>query len=252
MQSLTTEREKPLLDVDDREEKSQPKLKFFESPLAHNRRASTGPTPSEANPSVTISGPLGISESRKAEKSYTQNIYNDRADDVEEYYEKTRDHGFSDTPEFRRYEEGTNIELFYDLFFVANLTTFTDAHEINESSALKSYAGFFCILWFLWAQVTLFDVRFVTDSIIERIGKAAQFGVMVGLAVVGPNFDPSKQEQHTFRSLSIILMLSRVILGLQYGGVLYHVWYYKNSKAPLAMVMSSNFVAALIYFLTFL
>jgi len=44
-----------------------------------------------------------------------------------------------DTPEFRRYEEATNIELFYDLFFVANLTTFTDAHDINEVPLVFSF-----------------------------------------------------------------------------------------------------------------
>jgi len=245
-----TGKENTLLNADTPELETQPKLKLFESPLANDRRASAGVN-SVTDSTVTISGPLGISSSTNSEKPYIQNIYNDRADDVLEYNDKGGNYAF-DTPEFRRYEEATNIELFYDLFFVANLTTFTDALDINDSSALQSYAGFFCILWFLWAQVTLFDVRFVTDSIIERVGKAAQFGVMVGLAVVGPNFDPSEQEQHTFRSLSIILMLSRIVLGLQYGGVLYHVWHYKNSKAPLAMVMSSNFVAAFIYFGTFL
>ena len=35
------------------------------------------------------------------------------------------------------------VKLFYDLFFVANLTTFTSIHEINESHALTSYSGFF-------------------------------------------------------------------------------------------------------------
>ena len=113
---------------------SQPKLKLFESPLAHDRN-------SVAESTVTISGPLGISSSTNSEKPYIQNIYNDRADDVIEYRETVGNYAF-DTPEFRRYEEATNIELFYDLFFVANLTTFTDALDINDSSTLRSYAGF--------------------------------------------------------------------------------------------------------------
>jgi hypothetical protein len=246
------EKNKSLLDSDNQELESQPTLRLFESPLAHERRASAGGDNVVLEPAVTISGPIGIASRRNSEKPYVENIYDDRAGDVEEYYEKGKNHELYETPEFRRYEDATNIELFYDLFFVANLTTFTDVLDINDSSTLQAYAGFFSILWFLWAQVTLFDVRFVTDSVLERIGKAAQFGVMVGLAVVGPNFDPSNQEQRTFRSLSIILMLSRVVLGLQYGGVLYHVWYYKNSKLPVAGVMASNFIAALIYLGTFL
>lgn len=87
-----------------------------------------------------------------------------------------------ETPQFQHHNEATAIELFYDLFFVANLTTFTGLHEINDPVSLKAYIGFFCILWFTWCQVGLYDVRFVADSIIERMAKACQFGVMVGLA----------------------------------------------------------------------
>jgi hypothetical protein len=92
-------------------------------------------------------------------------------------------------PNFVRHEESTNIELFYDLFFVANLTTFSIVHEVNSKKTLTSYVGFFCVLWFTWCQTSLFDVRFIADSFLERVAKALHLGVMVGLAVVGPKFD---------------------------------------------------------------
>jgi len=92
-------------------------------------------------------------------------------------------------PNFVRHEESTNIELFYDLFFVANLTTFSIVHEVNSRKTLTSYIGFFCVLWFTWCQTSLFDVRFIADSFMERLAKALHLGVMVGLAVVGPKFD---------------------------------------------------------------
>lgn len=38
-----------------------------------------------------------------------------------------------DNPRFQRSEKTTNIELFFDLFFVANLTSFTNLHEVNSS-----------------------------------------------------------------------------------------------------------------------
>lgn len=229
-----------------RRSQSQPKLKLFESPLAHGRRGSAIPSPVQPT-FINISGPTGLA----ARKEASVNIYNEK-DDEDVYNDRLDEANLRETPEFKRYEEATNIELFYDLFFVANLTTFTDAHEINEIAALKAFAGFFCLLWFLWAQVSLFDVRFVQDSILERIGKACQFGVMVGLAIVGPAFDPSKQEQGVFQTLALILMTSRIILGFQYMVVLREVWYYKNSKMPLALLVAANFFAALIYFGTFL
>jgi low temperature requirement protein LtrA len=104
-------------------------------------------------------------------------------------------------PEFQRYEETTNIELFYDLFFVANLTTFGTVHEINSKRTLASYVGFFCVLWFTWCQVSLFDVRFVVDSLLERIARACHLGIMVGLAIVGPNFDTLEENPSAFRAM---------------------------------------------------
>lgn len=228
-------------------------MKFFESPLAHERRSSQVEEISKPPSPVTISGPLGFTTRKSYASTNVDSIYNDRSKDVDQYLRKDiQETDLYETPEFRRYKESTNIELFYDLFFIANLTTFTDVLDINTTQNLKSYAGFFSILWFLWLQVSLFDVRFVTDSIIERTFKAAQFGVMIGLAAVGPRFDPEDQAQKTFRSLAIILMLSRFVLALQYGSVLYHVWYYKNSKGPVALLMGTNLLAAFVYFLTFL
>lgn len=233
-------------------EPSSPKLKLFASPLIHGRKAAHEEDDRPAS-IITISGPFYnqttyVDQSRKES---TPNIYDERTLDAP-FKETTETSVLRETPEFQRYQETTNIELFYDLFFVANLTTFTDVLDINSVEALKSYAGFFCILWFLWVQISLFDVRFVNDSVLERAGKAAQFGVMIGLAVVGPSFSPTNQIKATFRTLAIILMLSRVILGLQYSVVLYHVWNYKDSKLPLTLVVGSNFAAAVIYLGTFL
>jgi hypothetical protein len=84
---------------------------------------------------------------------------------------------------------------------VANLSSFSTIHEINSKEKLTSYVGFFCVLWFTWCQVSLYDVRFVADSVFERLGKACHLGVMVGLAVVGPTFDPSNYEKRTFQSM---------------------------------------------------
>ena len=46
-------------------------------------------------------------------------------------------------PSFKRHEEATDIELFFDLFFVANLTIFSQNHELNSLNNLTSYIGFF-------------------------------------------------------------------------------------------------------------
>lgn len=110
---------------------------------------------------------------------------------------------------FRRFTKATDIELFYDLFFVANLTVFTYVHEVNDGDSLKQYVGFFAILWFTWYQVSLYDVRFYMDSVFERFRKAVQFLVMIGLAICGPEFNPGDEEGESLGYfVSIVVFLS--------------------------------------------
>jgi hypothetical protein len=56
-------------------------------------------------------------------------------------------HRDSNLPHFKHHHESSTVELFYDLFFVANLATFTVNHEIVDADSLKNYIGFFTILW---------------------------------------------------------------------------------------------------------
>jgi len=107
----------------------------------------------------------------------------------------------------------------------------------------------FCTLTYYIGQVTLCDVRFITDSISERLAHACHFGVMVGLAVVGPQFN---ELDHTtpwtlMRKLSIVLIVSRTVLTFQYGTVLVFVWKYKKSRLPLIVNMSTLLAAVFVY-----
>ncbi|PGH16359.1 hypothetical protein AJ80_05209 [Polytolypa hystricis UAMH7299] len=124
----------------------------------------------------------------------------------------------SGVPRLYRHRDATPIELFFDLFFVANLSTFTATHEINNLEALWSYVGFLSIIWFTWLQVTLFDIRFARDSIFERTCKALQLATMVGFASVGSGFSTRVHDDNvwTFRALSVILAASRLMLSVQY------------------------------------
>ncbi|KAJ5114502.1 hypothetical protein NUU61_000261 [Penicillium alfredii] len=121
-------------------------------------------------------------------------------------------------PHLYRHSDATPIELFFDLFFVANLSTFTATHEINNMDALGAYIGFLGVIWFTWLQVTLFDIRFGRDSIFERISKAIQLGAMVGFASAGTRFSARIHDENVwaFQSLCLILAGSRMLLATQY------------------------------------
>lgn len=46
-------------------------------------------------------------------------------------------------------------ELFYDLFFVASLTSFGIKHEITQDQAIASYVAFFTVLWYFHPSLVL-------------------------------------------------------------------------------------------------
>jgi hypothetical protein len=152
-------------------------------------------------------------------------------------------------PHFKHHRESSTIELFYDLFFVANLATFTANHEIVSADSLKNYIGFFTILWFTWLETSLFDVRFATDSVFNRIAKAVSFGVMTGFAVTGAIYDTTAVSENVkaFRALSLILMVSRLALVVQYAVVLWYTRQFKGTFLPLILTMTTYFISAIVY-----
>jgi hypothetical protein len=93
----------------------------------------------------------------------------------------------------------------------------------------------------------MYDVRFSTDSVFERIAHTCHFGVMVGLAIIGPQFDSEIIRWGTLEQLSLILMASRGILFLQYSSTLYFSWRYRTTRRPLTGVLISLSVAIILY-----
>ena len=122
-------------------------------------------------------------------------------------------------------------------------------------AALKSYIGFFGILWFTWFQVALFDLRFSNDSVFERLCKALQFGVMTGFAVVGPNYktgwedgsDVAASALQAFQTLSVILMASRLILVFQYAASYWWLRGYRKAHMPMIAHIGTLLISAMIY-----
>ncbi|KAF5853819.1 hypothetical protein GGP41_006590 [Bipolaris sorokiniana] len=142
---------------------------------------------------------------------------------------------------FSQRHEANSVELFFDLFFVANLATFTAYHSITDLDYLLGYIGFFGILWSCWFQITLHDVRFARDSLYERICKTIQFIAFVGLALVGSQFNPANQKaprnNTNFRIMCYTLVITRGLLAIQYLVVLFFTWKAKYSKIYLPLML---------------
>ncbi|KAM0225389.1 hypothetical protein ACHAPA_000753 [Fusarium lateritium] len=152
-----------------------------------------------------------------------------------------------DCPQFLKHEDASLLELFYDLFFAANYTVFCETQGVNSHERFKAYVGYFSVLWITWLTTSLYDVRFVTDSLFERAARGVHLGVMVGFAVVAPKFTPHDQDMKTMRTMSLILMVSRLCLAVEYASILWHIRRYKKQALPMLLQIGLNFVLAMIY-----
>ncbi|KAH3632776.1 hypothetical protein KXW67_007888 [Aspergillus fumigatus] len=156
-----------------------------------------------------------------------------------------------ESPHFCRHSDATPIELFFDLFFVANLSSFTATHEINNVEGLGAYIGFLGVIWFTWLQITLFDIRFARDSVFERICKAAQLAAMVGFASAGTRFTTQIRDENVwaFQSLSLLLGGSRVLLAVQYAVNICLIHERMRPAARgLSIIVAALLASSLVYF----
>ncbi|KAH7412119.1 bacterial low temperature requirement A protein-domain-containing protein [Phaeosphaeria sp. MPI-PUGE-AT-0046c] len=131
--------------------------------------------------------------------------------------------GWNDeTESFAPRHEASTIELFFDLWFVANLATFTQYHAITNRYNFWSYIAFFLVLWTSWFHVVCFDARFTSDSVWERACKIIHFCSFAAFALAGYKYMPFARDTDTatphwiYRTLCFAVMLSRAWLALQY------------------------------------
>ncbi|KAI0388099.1 hypothetical protein F5Y04DRAFT_286994 [Hypomontagnella monticulosa] len=171
-----------------------------------------------------------------------------RVHSQDEFEESNSEKGSRDTPKFLKTEAASNFELFYDLWFVANLNVFTSIHDISDLEKFNSFIGYMVLLWTTWLLTTLYDVRFTADSVWERCCKAVHLGVMIGFAEIGTNFDPNNQLVSVFRTMSLFLAVSRFILFLQYGLVAFQIRKYADGPRPMFFTAFLHLCASAIYF----
>ncbi|KAG8162597.1 hypothetical protein KVR01_008362 [Diaporthe batatas] len=150
-------------------------------------------------------------------------------------------------PRFRKRETSSILELFYDLWVVATLNVFTSAHEITTRDELASFLQYIFLLWTTWFLVVIYDVRFLEDSVVERLTRAVQLGVLLVFVQAAPFFNPSEQTRGVFASLSLVLSFSRLVLAGQYGIVLWQTRYFLQGRTGLVVVLATHILAASLY-----
>lgn len=104
--------------------------------------------------------------------------------------------------------------------------------------------------------MTIYDIRFAGDSGFDRICKAIQFGIMTGFAVAGSGFkviwaasdEDASKSMKSFHTLALILMVSRLVLAIQYVVVLVWTRKFKKTYLPIGAHILVHFAASAVYF----
>ncbi|KAK7940990.1 uncharacterized protein PG986_013377 [Apiospora aurea] len=149
-----------------------------------------------------------------------------------------------DVPAFKKSHAASNFELFYDLWFVANLNVFAAIHGITDGAALRSFIGFLLMLWTTWLVTSIYDVRYTSESILERCCRGAHLGVMTGFAVIATKFSPDDQNPAVYQVMSLFLAVSRLVLALQYAMSAWQARKFMHGRRPLLATAAFHLVAA--------
>ncbi|CAO2653769.1 Nn.00g031800.m01.CDS01 [Neocucurbitaria sp. VM-36] len=153
---------------------------------------------------------------------------------------------------YKQHHEASTIELFYDLFFVANLAYFTAMYQHTDAESLINYLKLFTLMWFTWLSTTLFDVRFSIDCVWNRVHKAIQFGVFTGFVFAGPVFDKynNSSDAKSYKNFAIVLIVSRVAMAVQYAVVMWQGRMFRQTLVPLGLSTAVHAIAAVGYAIT--
>ncbi|KAJ8117010.1 hypothetical protein OPT61_g1694 [Boeremia exigua] len=195
-----------------------------------------------------------------------QEMLSSRASDIEKMTTNTGEAGVSVTTMlagngrtssgniviYKPHHEASSIELFYDLFFVANLAYFTAMHQHIDTQSLINYLKLFTLLWFTWLSTTLFDVRFGIDCVWNRLHKVIQFGVFTGFVFAGPVFDKynNSYDKESYRHFAIVLIVSRACIAVQYAVVMWQGRSFRQTLLPLGLSTAIHVAAAVAYAIT--
>jgi hypothetical protein len=151
-----------------------------------------------------------------------------------------------DAPRFKHYDDDWTIELVYDMFLVAVLSTFTSIHGIEDGPSLRNLVAFFTILWWSWLQTVMFDVRFGVDSIYDRVFKAITLTVTMGFMLGGSTWDITKVQENKkgFKFMAAALAIARFQLFIQYAIVAICARKYKRTLVPLILTAGTMLASA--------
>ncbi|CAI6095958.1 unnamed protein product, partial [Clonostachys chloroleuca] len=166
---------------------------------------------------------------------------------IEKPFEQDLDSEFPGQVRFIRRDAASSIELFYDLWFVANLAVFSASNPITEMAKLKVFTAYFVLLWTTWFVTTVYMARFEHDSIWARIGFTFHLASIIGFTILGIGLSNKVLLPSVIRITSVTMAFSRFTLATQYIVLFYQSRKFVNNRDSLLTATMIQFAPGLIY-----
>jgi low temperature requirement protein LtrA len=123
------------------------------------------------------------------------------------------------TVETESERSATWLELFYDLAFVVAVAVLgSRLSEAEDFAGIASFAGYFLLIWWLWASHTFYADRYDTDDLAYRILATVQ---LAAVAIIAASLSAGPAES-SFR-FAVGYTIARVVLLVMYWRARRHV-----------------------------
>ncbi|VUC23539.1 unnamed protein product [Clonostachys rosea] len=166
---------------------------------------------------------------------------------IEKPFEKNLDSDIPGQVTFIRRDAASSIELFYDLWFVANLAVFSASNPITEMAKLKVFTAYFVLLWTTWFVTTVYMARFEHDSIWARIGFTFHLASIIGFTILGIGLSNKVLLPSVIRITSVTMAFSRFTLATQYIVLFYQSRKFVDHRDSFLTATMIQFAPGLIY-----
>ncbi|CAH0022517.1 unnamed protein product [Clonostachys rhizophaga] len=166
---------------------------------------------------------------------------------IEKPFEQDLDSEIPGQVRFIRRDAASSIELFYDLWFVANLAVFSASNPITEMAKLKVFTAYFVLLWTTWFVTTVYMARFEHDSIWARIGFTFHLASIIGFTILGIGLSNKVLLPSVIRITSVTMAFSRFTLATQYIVLFYQSRKFVDNRDSFLTATMIQFAPGLIY-----
>lgn len=146
-------------------------------------------------------------------------------------------------PDQQQDRRSTWLEAFYDLVFVVAITALsTRLGQARSVQGALQFIGLFLVVWWAWLGHTVYETRFDTNDLFQRLWT---LGIMVSAAAMAVAIPRAFEGEE--RTFALAYVAARICLLILYARVW---WTTQNARAIISVYLSGFGAGVLLWFVS--